>query len=79
MGRVKKTVNNNEISSGDYEAKVIGIEEIISRIETGELNLEEVFQQFAQAVESLQECQNFLQKQQQQVDLLIETLQGSGE
>ena len=69
MGRVKKTVNNNELSSGDYEAKVIGIEEIISRIETGELNLEEVFQQFAQAVESLQESQNFLQKQQQQVDL----------
>ncbi|MBJ7296442.1 MAG: exodeoxyribonuclease VII, partial [Dolichospermum sp.] len=34
-----------------------------------------IFAEFATAVEYLQECDSFLQQQQQQVDLLIETLQ----
>lgn len=57
-----------------YEAAVAEVESIISRIETGELELEEVFEQFTQAVEYLQQCEHFLQQRQQQVDLLIETL-----
>lgn len=57
-----------------YEAAVAEVESIISRIETGELELEEVFEQFTQAVEYLQQCENFLQQRQQQVNLLIETL-----
>lgn len=57
-----------------YEAAVAEVESIISRIETGELELEEVFEQFTQAVEHLRQCENFLQQRQQQVDLLIETL-----
>ncbi|MCM0593776.1 MAG: exodeoxyribonuclease VII small subunit [Gloeotrichia echinulata IR180] len=73
-------VKRNSASSSDsveawkYEAKVSEIEAIITRIEKGELDLSEVFQQFATAVESLRECETFLQKRQQQVDLLIETL-----
>ncbi len=58
----------------NYETKVAEIETIISRIEAGELQLEEVFEQFSAAVKSLRECESFLQKQQQQVDLMIETL-----
>jgi exodeoxyribonuclease VII small subunit len=57
-----------------YETAVAEIESIISRIETGELELEEVFEQFTQAVEYLQQCEHFLQQRQQQVNLLIETL-----
>ena len=59
----------------NYETKVAEIETIISRIETGELQLEEVFEQFGTAVKSLRECESFLQERQQQVDLMIETLQ----
>jgi exodeoxyribonuclease VII small subunit len=59
----------------NYEAKVAEIETIISRIEAGELQLEEVFEQFSAAVKSLRECETFLQQRQQQVDLMIETLQ----
>ncbi|MEM9923406.1 MAG: exodeoxyribonuclease VII small subunit [Cyanobacteria bacterium P01_D01_bin.50] len=59
----------------NYETKVAEIETIISRIEAGELQLEEVFEQFGIAVKSLRECENFLQERQQQVDLMIETLQ----
>ncbi|PMB49023.1 exodeoxyribonuclease VII small subunit [Fischerella thermalis CCMEE 5205] len=58
----------------NYEAKVAEIEGIIDRIEGGELELADVFEQFAQAVEYLRECESFLRQRQQQVDLLIETL-----
>ncbi|MBW4501793.1 MAG: exodeoxyribonuclease VII small subunit [Scytonema hyalinum WJT4-NPBG1] len=58
----------------NYEAKVAEIERIIARIEAGDLELEEVFDQFATAVESLRQCESFLQERQQKVDLLIETL-----
>jgi exodeoxyribonuclease VII small subunit len=58
----------------NYEAKVAEIERIIARIEAGDLELEEVFEQFTAAVEYLRQCEGFLQQRQQKVDLLIETL-----
>jgi exodeoxyribonuclease VII small subunit len=57
-----------------YETSVAEIETIINRIESGELELEDVFEQFAQAVESLGQCETFLNERQSQVELLIETL-----
>jgi exodeoxyribonuclease VII small subunit len=73
---VKRKVSaNSDLETGwNYEAKVAEIETIIARIEAGELELEEVFEQFANAVEYLRQCESFLQQRQQQVDLLIETL-----
>ena len=47
---------------------------IINQIELGELELADVFQQFSTAVDRLRQCETFLSRQQQQVDLLIETL-----
>jgi exodeoxyribonuclease VII small subunit len=58
----------------NYESTVEGIEEIIEKIESGELELEQVFEQFASAMNQLNQCDRFLNHQQQQVDLLIETL-----
>jgi exodeoxyribonuclease VII small subunit len=58
-----------------YEAKVAEIEKIVARIEAGELELAEVFEQFAAAVDYLQQCESFLQQRQQQVNILIETLE----
>ncbi len=58
----------------NYEVTVTEVEAIIARIEAGELELEEVFDQFATAAEYLRQCETFLQGRQQQVDLLIETL-----
>jgi exodeoxyribonuclease VII small subunit len=66
-----KTVKSDDWS---YEAKVGEVEKIISQIEAGELELDEVFQQFSIAVQSLRECEDFLHKRQEQVELLIETL-----
>jgi len=75
MARVKKEIKSDEMLTWSYEEKVAQVEGIIGRIEAGDLDLEQIFEQFSQAVEYLQECQNFLQGRQQQVDLLIETLQ----
>ena len=57
-----------------YEKTVAEIETIIDRIELGELELADVFDQFSAAMEQLRQCETFLMQQQQQVDLLIETL-----
>lgn len=58
----------------NYEATVSEIETIINQIERGELELAEVFNQFSTAMARLRQCELFLTRQQQQVDLLIETL-----
>lgn len=61
-------------SNWNYEATVNEVETIINQIELGELDLADVFQQFSSAVDRLRQCEAFLNRQQQQVDLLIETL-----
>ncbi|HLO47478.1 MAG TPA: exodeoxyribonuclease VII small subunit [Kamptonema sp.] len=61
-------------SDWKYEVAVAQIEEIIDRVESGELPLEEVFEQFAMAVEYLQQCETFLVQGKAQMNLLIETL-----
>jgi exodeoxyribonuclease VII small subunit len=57
-----------------YEQTVTQIEAIITRIEMGDLELADVFEQFATAVEYLRECETFLSHQQRQMDVLVETL-----
>ncbi|MEO1522999.1 MAG: exodeoxyribonuclease VII small subunit [Cyanobacteria bacterium J06633_2] len=58
----------------NYETTVEQIEEVILRIETGEMELADIFDQFAIAVDHLRQCESFLDHHRQQVDLLIETL-----
>ncbi|MBD2297645.1 MULTISPECIES: exodeoxyribonuclease VII small subunit [Nostocales] len=74
MVKRKSSSDAEAIANVNYEAKVSEIEKIIARIEAGELELEDVFEQFATAVEYLRQCESFLQQRQKQVDLLIETL-----
>ena len=57
-----------------YEETVDRIEAIIDRVESGELPLEEVFEQFAVAVGCLQECESFLMRGKEQMALSIELL-----
>ena len=60
--------------SWSYETSVSQIEAIINQIEMGELELAEVFDRFAIAVEHLHHCESFLTHQKKRMDLLIETL-----
>ncbi len=59
----------------NYEATVAEVETIIEQIEAGELELAEVFEKFTAAAKYLRQCEAFLQERQQQMDLLIETLE----
>ncbi|MEA5565701.1 MULTISPECIES: exodeoxyribonuclease VII small subunit [unclassified Anabaena] len=77
MVKRKSSSNSDALPDWNYEEKVAEIEKIIARIESGNLQLEAVFDQFANAVEYLQQCETFLQQRQKQVDLLIETLSDS--
>ncbi|MEG4589937.1 exodeoxyribonuclease VII small subunit [Microcoleus sp. MOSTC5] len=61
-------------SDWNYEETVDRIEAIIDRVESGELPLEEVFEQFAVALECWQECESFLARRKEQMDLSIELL-----
>jgi exodeoxyribonuclease VII small subunit len=63
-----------KIEEWKYEAGVTKVEEILGEIESGQLELSEVFDRFAVAVESLQQCELFLSTQREQVDLLLENL-----
>ncbi len=60
----------------NYEDTLIRIESITQHLESGNLPLAEVFDQFAEAVGALQQCDRFLQEKQTQASLLIETLVG---
>ncbi len=60
-----------------YEEAVAEVEAIVARIEAGQLDLADVFTEFATAVKQLQRCQAFLEQKQQEVGLLLETLEDS--
>ncbi len=65
--------------SWNYEETVARVEGILTRIESGELELADVFEEFSAAVEYLRQCESFLAERQRQVDLLIETLMDESE
>ncbi|MEL6326430.1 MAG: exodeoxyribonuclease VII small subunit [Cyanobacteria bacterium J06626_23] len=67
MPRAKKEAWN-------YEGAIASIEQAIDDLETGELPLADVFDQFTQAVKQLQQCDQFLRQKQSEAQLLIETL-----
>lgn len=68
-----------EDGTWSYEETVKQVEATIARIESGELDLATVFDEFAEAVKRLHQCETFLAERQQQVDLLIETLKDDPE
>ncbi len=68
------TDSNATDPTWNYEATVSQIEAIVARIESGELDLADVFEQFSAAVDYLRQCEAFLADKQQQMDVLIETL-----
>ncbi|MBD2079039.1 exodeoxyribonuclease VII small subunit [Leptolyngbya sp. FACHB-17] len=71
--------SNRSSESWNYETTVAKVEEILTRIESGELELADVFEEFSAAVEYLRQCESFLAERQKQVDLLIETLTDEAE
>ncbi|NJK62813.1 MAG: exodeoxyribonuclease VII small subunit [Synechococcaceae cyanobacterium SM2_3_1] len=57
-----------------YESAIAEVETIIQRIESGELDLSEVIEQFQTAAHTLKQCDTFLTQKQNQVELIIEEI-----
>ncbi|MCW6035484.1 exodeoxyribonuclease VII small subunit [Spirulina subsalsa FACHB-351] len=65
------------MSEWNYETTVQELEAIIQNIESGHLPLEDIFEQFEEAVQHLKKCEDFLNQGQERMTLLIETLDDS--
>jgi exodeoxyribonuclease VII small subunit len=65
--------------SWNYEQTVEQVEATIAKIESGDLDLAQVFDEFAAAVKHLQACEAFLADRQRQMDILIESLKDEPE
>ena len=63
----------------NYETSVEQVEAIITELETGDLPLANIFEQFEKAAAELKKCDAFLQEKQQKAQLLIETLMPESE
>ena len=57
-----------------YEEAVAHVEAMINKIESGKMELAEVFDTFATALEYLRQCDSFLSHRRQHMDLLVENL-----
>jgi exodeoxyribonuclease VII small subunit len=79
MPKKAKTNQINKIQQWNYEATVANLELIVQEIESGNLELAEVFDKFAWAVEALKDCEDFLAEKQGQMNILIETLEEESE
>ena len=58
----------------NYESTVEKIEDILGLMESGDMSLNDVFEQFGVAAAYLKECDRFLGERRSQVELLIEQL-----
>lgn len=58
-------------ASFDFEKGLCELEEIVTRMEQGDMTLEVALEQFAQAVRLLKNCQATLKKAEQRVQILL--------
>jgi exodeoxyribonuclease VII small subunit len=59
----------------NYETAIASIEQMINKIESGDLPLETVFEEFELAVQEINQCEQFLNQGTKKMELLIETLE----
>lgn len=59
-----------------FEAQIQSLEEIVAKLEKGELSLDDSLSHFEEGVKLTRECQKTLDKAQQKVEILTK---GSGE
>lgn len=64
----------------NYQESLAQVEAIINEIESGDLNLTDLFQKIKVALDYLKQCESILMSSEQEMELLIETLRDeSGE
>lgn len=75
MPEAKKTTSKNE-EPIDFEQSLRKLEEIVRKMEQGELTLENSLEAFEEGVRLTRNCQSALQKAEQKVNILVENSDG---
>jgi len=68
----KKTTSKQQTEGPDFEAAVAQVEELIDRIEQGEIGLEESVKAYEQGVKLIQRCRGILDNAEQRIIELTE-------
>lgn len=71
MSKESDMGKENQPSEPDFEHALEELEGLVSRLESGELSLDESLEQFKRGVELTRHCQNILDKAQQTVEHLL--------
>lgn len=64
MANDEKTIN--------FEAQLAALEDIVARMEKGDLSLEESLKAYEKGIQLTRECQTALDNAQQRIDMLVE-------
>ena len=75
MPEAKKTAKENE-ETIDFEQSLRSLEEIVRKMEQGELTLEDSLEAFEEGVRLTRNCQTALQKAEQKVNILVKSSDG---
>lgn len=67
----KAKANNTSPPPPDFEKSLAELEQIVARMEGGELSLDESLQQFEKGVALARACQQALQTAEQKVEILL--------
>ncbi len=67
----KKVKPQSPDKSPDFEKSLAELEQIVARMEAGDLSLEQSLQQFERGVALARECQQALQVAEQKVEILL--------
>jgi len=68
---VSKKVKPEAEKSPDFEKSLAELEQIVARMEAGDLSLDQSLQQFERGVALARECQQALQVAEQKVEILL--------
>lgn len=66
----KESANNQDEKNPDFEHALTELESLVTRLENGELTLDESLKQFKRGVELTRRCQKILDQAQQVVEKL---------
>jgi exodeoxyribonuclease VII small subunit len=69
-------MKNNETQSRSFEASLEALEEIVRKLERGDLPLEESLELFEQGIRLSRECQERLSQAERRIEVLMRDSQG---
>lgn len=73
----RKTNANKADDAPDFEKALAELEQIVERMEQGELSLDESLKQFERGIALTRNCQTALQRAEQKVEILLRKSGGS--